>query len=696
MQTNPSSFRDMVNDPAFDVTAIAESAMPSARKLWYLWACLSLAIFAGIYVIQTRMVAQEVQHIKHQLGLASRSVAERTASMVKNHVRTVEQVASNVSVQMYLLQLNASQAPEDLMLMPEREYLENLLIATAIKGGFKPAIVDESAVRASIKQDPESALAVVDASGRMVASTRGFLPLEGDLQDFISTASATAPSASPPLLIAENVIGFFVQAPIFAVQTDAAKENVIGRVVGVRIVDAPMAAEILSAPSGMASSLLVSASNLQMRMRQSDVSLTPLGEYENTAIADALNAPENTVSGLLINGASGFAVAFPVAKAGSVALLQFPDAHAFVTLNAQLRWIWLVTLLSLGGITAFLWALLRHSASLKAAASAKHYQDLAQTLDQKSRLLSLVTDTTPNAITIIDDGWRICFTNWPLLNHSTIMAADMQGKPIATMVGADAAERLVQRAGEALASQHITRAVEQRTIGDEQKHYQCLYIPLASIPVDLPFLRKDSQGVLVIEEDITALAQAREQQEQTLRRIVDCLVDFVDCRNPYAAQHSLQVAALARMVAKIMALGVIMEDTCEMAGKLLNIGKMHVPEDLLIQSGTLDAASLQLIREATSSSAAVVEGIAFAGPVAETIRQSLERFDGSGPLGMQGQDILLSARIVATANAFVGMISARAYRAPLTKEAATQQLMQGAGKIFDAQVVAALVHCLRE
>jgi len=95
------------------------------------------------------------------------------------------------------------------------------------------------------------------------------------------------------------------------------------------------------------------------------------------------------------------------------------------------------------------------------------------------------------------------------------------------------------------------------------------------------------------------------------------------------------------------------------------------------------------------ASAELLEGIEFDGPVVETLRQSQAHWDGSGvPPGLAGEDILVTARVVAVANAFVGMVSPRAHREALGIDRAVQTLLGEAGRAYERGVVAALVNYL--
>jgi HD-GYP domain-containing protein (c-di-GMP phosphodiesterase class II) len=169
------------------------------------------------------------------------------------------------------------------------------------------------------------------------------------------------------------------------------------------------------------------------------------------------------------------------------------------------------------------------------------------------------------------------------------------------------------------------------------------------------------------------------------------LLNVVDQRDSFAADHSARVAALARRIAEEMGLEALLVETAELAGQLLNLGKILVPPELLRRAGGLNDDELRLVRESLHASADLVAGVEFDGPVVATLRQAAEAWDGSGPLGLKGQDILPTARVVAVANAFVALISARAHRPGLDIDGALDRLLAASGRRFDRRVVAALV-----
>jgi HD-GYP domain-containing protein (c-di-GMP phosphodiesterase class II) len=155
------------------------------------------------------------------------------------------------------------------------------------------------------------------------------------------------------------------------------------------------------------------------------------------------------------------------------------------------------------------------------------------------------------------------------------------------------------------------------------------------------------------------------------------------------------VAKVAGAVAREMNLSETEIDTTEIAANLLNLGKIMIPPEVLAKTGDLTEDERRLLRNSVHMSADMLQDIEFDGPVVETLRQAQERWDGSGqPNGLKGEEILVTARIIAVSNALVGMISDRAFRQGMSIDAAIDILFRETGKAYDRRVVAALVNYL--
>jgi HD-GYP domain-containing protein (c-di-GMP phosphodiesterase class II) len=134
--------------------------------------------------------------------------------------------------------------------------------------------------------------------------------------------------------------------------------------------------------------------------------------------------------------------------------------------------------------------------------------------------------------------------------------------------------------------------------------------------------------------------------------------------------------------------------TARRAGQLMNVGKITVPPEILTKTGPLTEADREILANSLSVSAEIIGNVPFPGPVADTIRQISEHWDGSGPLGLKGEEILVTARIVAVANAFVAMVSTRAYRDALAFDDACDALHAREEAAFDRRPVSALINII--
>jgi HD-GYP domain-containing protein (c-di-GMP phosphodiesterase class II) len=183
----------------------------------------------------------------------------------------------------------------------------------------------------------------------------------------------------------------------------------------------------------------------------------------------------------------------------------------------------------------------------------------------------------------------------------------------------------------------------------------------------------------------------RERQEQTFRQLVDTLIAVVDRRDPYAAGHSIRVGMIAKAIAKQMELDEQSVEAAEIAGSLMNLGKIMVPRAILVKTTALDSDELMKVRKAILTSADILSLISFQIPVIPTLRQVLERYDGKGvPEGRRAENILVTARIVAVANSFIALVSPRAHRVGLDIDAALAILKKDVGTVFDPRAVESL------
>jgi PAS domain S-box-containing protein len=339
-------------------------------------------------------------------------------------------------------------------------------------------------------------------------------------------------------------------------------------------------------------------------------------------------------------------------------------------------------------IAAAFIAVWRHGASRRASQAAIEFRDLARRFEAQEQFLRLVTDSQPNAMFIVDPDNKYHFANRAAANSVEIDNTDMIGKSMASVLGPAESRRYEMTNHEVLKSGRPQSNIHRSGSNGDLRVLHAEHVPIHDA-VGL------EAGVMVVEQDITVAVTERERRERTLNRLVATLLAVVDRRDPYSANHSARVATVARAIANEMGLDAEISETAAVAGGMMNIGKILVPSDVLSRSETLAEDELQQIRDSIQASADLLREVEFDGPVVETLRQLQEHWDGSGrPRGMAGEEILLAARIVSVANAFVAMISPRAWRGGASFDDAVENLMRDTGRLYDRRAVTALVNQL--
>lgn len=662
-------------------------------------AALALAVVAAVgVVVVVRFVEaereRELRGWQVRLGLVADSRAASIGDWLERQRATVGTLAANASLRLYLSE--ASLAGNDPARITEASaqagYLRNLLAVTADRAGF---IAAQPARRlaANVQRPGSAGLAVLDGQGRVTVASPDMPPLDARLAAF-----ARDPSPDRAVLDIYPGAGgrpsMAFRAPVLGIQADPGSAP-LGWVLGVREVDDELFPLLQRPPTAekTAESLLVRAADAAIEFISPLADGSPaLGKRlaastPDLAEADALSSP------------GGFAIARDYREAEVLAtgralpgvpwtlVHKIDRAEALADSDARLNRLLLTLLLAIAAVAAALVAVWRHAVSRRASDAAARLRALATRFAAQGRLLRLVTDSQPAAMFIADPEGRLRFANRVLGERLGAQAADLVGKSLSAVFGPAAARHYVMSSRAAVDGQHIHSECERSEEGGETRVRRSDHIPLGA-DTELP------GSTLIVEEDITALVLERERRERTLRELVRALVTVVDRRDPYAANHSQRTAAVARRIAAEMGLDPVTIETAETAGNLMNVGKILVPEQVLTRSGDLSAGEIRQIRDSIQAGADLLRGIEFDGPVVETLRQSPERCDGKGPQGLAGDAIILPARIVAVANAFVALVSARAHRPGLGFDAAIDTLLKETGTAFDRRVVAALINVL--
>lgn len=654
------------------------------------------ALIAGS--LSWRFIAQErereLRGWQSRMAVVADSRMAAVNEWLARQQTAVAALADNASLQLYMTELSlgggdSSQVTDE---TAQAAYLRNLLIVTAEREGFAAGPAG-SQVEANVRRLGAAGLALVDVEGRVLVATPGMPPLSGRLAGLAHAPEGAERAVDGPYVGAggQPTMAFF--APVLAVQADPGAKR-IGAVIGVKEIGRELFPLLVRPPlpERSAESTLVRKSGAVIEY------LSPLAD--GTAAMErkiAADTPE-LAAAYAIDAPGGFALrrdyrdvaVLVTGRAGAgldwTLLHKIDRDEALAQSDQRLNWLLLYFLLAIALALASIVAAWRHGASRRASQAAARFEELASRHEAQGRLLRLVTDNQPAALFIVDRLNRVRFTNRVAAEHAGGRPEELAGKTVAAIFGPASAKRYEALNQTTLARGESLTAFHRLDEGGASRVVKSTHVPV-TVGLDEP------PQVLVVEEDITEAVVERERRERIQAELVRALVTIVDRRDPHAAHHSRRVAAVARRIAEEMELDPAMIDTAETAGQLLNIGKLMVPAEVLTKAEALTEAEREQVRLSLRAGAELIAGVEFDGPVADTLRQVQERWDGQGvPEGRQGEDILISARIVAVANAFVALLSARAWRPGIGFDKALDALLAEAGRAYDRRVVAALVN----
>jgi PAS domain S-box-containing protein/putative nucleotidyltransferase with HDIG domain len=198
-----------------------------------------------------------------------------------------------------------------------------------------------------------------------------------------------------------------------------------------------------------------------------------------------------------------------------------------------------------------------------------------------------------------------------------------------------------------------------------------------------------------LEEKVEELTKQYEVAKKGYLDTVRAFAFTLEARNQYTREHSERVTNYALDIARKMNLDSDTVELIQYAGRLHDIGKIAIKDDILTKPGGLSVTEFAEIRLHPAKGAEMLEPLGFMKESLDSIRYHHERFDGGGyPDRLAKTKIPLTARILAVADTFDAMTSDRPYRKALSVEQAVEELKKNSGTQFDPQIIQAFMQVL--
>jgi putative two-component system response regulator len=183
---------------------------------------------------------------------------------------------------------------------------------------------------------------------------------------------------------------------------------------------------------------------------------------------------------------------------------------------------------------------------------------------------------------------------------------------------------------------------------------------------------------------------------ESAESVITSLAFTVEARDQYTEGHCQRLADYSVRLG--LAIGANADDVAALrwGGFLHDVGKIGVPDSVLLKPGRLDAEERKVIEQHTVIGERLCGNLRSLSPVRPIVRGHHERLDGSGyPDGLRGANVPLLAQIVGVVDAYDAMTTTRPYRAALPVEHACEELYSDARKgLFDRELVGQFVECM--
>jgi len=213
--------------------------------------------------------------------------------------------------------------------------------------------------------------------------------------------------------------------------------------------------------------------------------------------------------------------------------------------------------------------------------------------------------------------------------------------------------------------------------------------PDASVSsVDMKLL----DGAARLSEIAIANNALYEEQQAFFLGTLEALTSAIDAKDPYTCGHSQRVSELSRRLAETVGLDPAEVETIRISGLVHDIGKIGVPESVLLKTSRLTDEEFDLIKMHPEIGHRILRGINLFEDALPGVLHHHERWDGRGyPAGLAGDEIPLIARIIGVADAFDAMSSSRTYRSAMPRQCVLDEIRKNAGSQFDPELAEAFL-----
>lgn len=199
-------------------------------------------------------------------------------------------------------------------------------------------------------------------------------------------------------------------------------------------------------------------------------------------------------------------------------------------------------------------------------------------------------------------------------------------------------------------------------------------------------------GAARLAELAVANTALYEEQQKLFLGTLEALTSAIDAKDPYTCGHSQRVSELSVRLARAVELSNAQVETIRVSGLVHDIGKIGVPERVLLKASKLTDDEFALIKLHPEIGHRILRDIPMFEDALPGVMHHHERWDGRGyPSKLAAEKIPFIARIIGVADAFDAMSSSRTYRAAMPRAVVLEEIRKNAGSQFDPELAEAFL-----
>ena len=198
-----------------------------------------------------------------------------------------------------------------------------------------------------------------------------------------------------------------------------------------------------------------------------------------------------------------------------------------------------------------------------------------------------------------------------------------------------------------------------------------------------------------LKEEVAVRTAELRRERAKLERLsvatLEALVNALEAKDPYIRGHSARVADLGAMIAAELAMDEDAVEAVRMAGRLHDIGKIGIREEILTKQGPLTPEEYEQVKQHVVVGSQILAPLAHLGEIISFVRSHHERWDGQGyPDKLRGEAIPLGARVLAAAEIYDALTTSRPYQEKMPPDVAVERMRDLSGSVVDEVVYRAL------